>query len=278
MVDRKISDLLDITNESPELMVLLQGTDNVKRKNNLIASVNPSITSDSASGYSVGSIWINRLKGSFFICSSAAIGDAIWVRLGVSPFGYNNYISGNWYVPEGPNTNTTGSPPSANNIRMFRGVIRENITISQLGCRVVTAAASSSIQLAVYAMKSNERPGLLLGKTGSISGAAAGALASNLIDGVAAPTTLFLPAGPYWFAWNCDNSTLAPAGIVNTGLSFSQTMGSATLANTLGGSGACLTGLNISGKTFGTWPTDCTNETLSEITNNATPLVAFKVN
>ena len=47
-------------------------------KNNLSATVNPTATDDSASGYEVGSIWVNTTVDGAYICLDASIGAAIW--------------------------------------------------------------------------------------------------------------------------------------------------------------------------------------------------------
>lgn len=47
-------------------------------KQNLSASVDPTITDDSAAGYSVGSIWVNTSTPETLICTDATVGAAVW--------------------------------------------------------------------------------------------------------------------------------------------------------------------------------------------------------
>ncbi len=50
--------------------------------NNLSATTNPGVTDDSASGYSVGSIWVNTSASTAYICSDPTIGAAVWNLMG----------------------------------------------------------------------------------------------------------------------------------------------------------------------------------------------------
>lgn len=47
-------------------------------KYNLAGAVSPAVTDDSASGYSVGSIWIDTVANTAFLCADAAVGAAVW--------------------------------------------------------------------------------------------------------------------------------------------------------------------------------------------------------
>lgn len=53
---------------------------NLALTNNYTATTNPGVGNDSAHGYSAGSVWINTATNpdSVFICSSAAVGAAVW--------------------------------------------------------------------------------------------------------------------------------------------------------------------------------------------------------
>ncbi len=50
-------------------------------KNNFSGAVAPAVTDDSASGYTSGSLWLNIVAGAAYMCSSAAVGAAVWVNL-----------------------------------------------------------------------------------------------------------------------------------------------------------------------------------------------------
>lgn len=51
-------------------------------QDNLTAVVDPTTSADSASGYSVGSLWVNTLTNQVFICADAGVGAAIWRQNG----------------------------------------------------------------------------------------------------------------------------------------------------------------------------------------------------
>lgn len=46
--------------------------------NKLDGTVDPTPTNDSSEGYSRNSVWINAIKNTFFICTNAAVGAAVW--------------------------------------------------------------------------------------------------------------------------------------------------------------------------------------------------------
>ena len=47
-------------------------------KNNLAATVAPTVTDDSSAGYEVSSIWVDTTADIAYICLDASIGAAIW--------------------------------------------------------------------------------------------------------------------------------------------------------------------------------------------------------
>lgn len=47
-----------------------------------IADANPSSSNDSTQGFRYGSVWINRLDGTAFLCTDAGVGGAVWTELG----------------------------------------------------------------------------------------------------------------------------------------------------------------------------------------------------
>jgi hypothetical protein len=69
-------------------------------KNNLSAIVAPTASDDDARGYSVGSIWVDVLLNSAYICTSNAIGAASWNQMGAgggagAPGGANGAVQFN---------------------------------------------------------------------------------------------------------------------------------------------------------------------------------------
>jgi hypothetical protein len=55
--------------------------------NNLGATTDPLVTSDSSLGYSTGSQWINTTSGRSWVCITAAVGAAVWALDGQSGSG-----------------------------------------------------------------------------------------------------------------------------------------------------------------------------------------------
>jgi hypothetical protein len=53
------------------------GTSAVQAKTN-ITTTDPLVTSDSASGYAIGSRWINTATSNEFVCTDATVGAAVW--------------------------------------------------------------------------------------------------------------------------------------------------------------------------------------------------------
>lgn len=51
---------------------------------NFSATTNPTVNDDANDGYSLGSQWLNTVTGGMFVCTSAAVGAAVWKRT-ISP-------------------------------------------------------------------------------------------------------------------------------------------------------------------------------------------------
>lgn len=51
-------------------------------KHNLAGAVAPIVTDDEDAGYSVGSLWVDEVAGTYYFCSDAAAGAAVWVPNG----------------------------------------------------------------------------------------------------------------------------------------------------------------------------------------------------
>lgn len=54
-------------------------------RNNYVATTDPAVTDDSASGYAVGSYWINLATKTLFECISPTAGAAVWERIAPEP-------------------------------------------------------------------------------------------------------------------------------------------------------------------------------------------------
>lgn len=172
-----------------------------------------------------------------------------------------------WEVPFGVTGVNAGGTLAANVITFFLGFLPQKCTITALGNRVSTLAASGNFQNAIYANSSAMRPtGTALVSTASMSTAATGHLNTAV--------SVQLDVGWYWWATNVDTS--AGATVRLNGVSGSigaGVVGASTQANNIFdgiGNGA----LTLA-QTFNTWP----DVTASSFTDGfpTTPVVQYKV-
>lgn len=183
----------------------------------------------------------------------------------------SGYVANAWVVPFGVEGSTTAVGTNGQDtIKLFPIVIPQKVTISALAARVTTLFAGGNFQLAVYANNpATGRPtGSALVSTANISTAATGDLSAS--------ASVQLSQGIYWLACNCDNATAA-FSVLNAGIfsGMSKMFGSQTsLSNAF--AGQTLTGLSVSGQTFGTWPS-LTSATFGDVTVNGNPVILFKV-
>ena len=173
------------------------------------------------------------------------------------------YVVGNWIVPfEG--AVTTGAALTANTIALYPFIVRRNVTINGLGGRVTTVAASSNLQLAVYASNSsNKVTGNVLAATGNLSGATATSVSGSV-------TAFTLQAGLiYWGAINSDGVPvmLAPGG---TSMYFNSILGAASLADVFVAATSTIQSRTVL-QTYGTWP-DLTSITPTLVTGGSNAL------
>jgi len=172
-----------------------------------------------------------------------------------------------WQIPFGIIGVNAGGALSANTITFFLGYLPQKCTITALGNRVSTLAASGNFQNAIYANSSSMRPtGTALASTASMSTAATGHLNSAV--------NVQLDVGWYWWATNVDTnagSTVRLDGV--NGSIAAGIVGAATQANNIfDGIG---NGSLTLAQTFNTWP-DVTASSFSE-GFPSTPVVQYKV-
>jgi hypothetical protein len=174
---------------------------------------------------------------------------------------FTGYAVGNWIAPFEGGVSTTGSALTANTIALYPFIVRRNVTVDNLGARVATVAASSNVQLAIYASDSNNKAtGNALAATGNLSGATA----TNVNGSVTAFT---LQAGViYWMAVN-SNGAPAMYGPATTNTYPNYILGGPALMDALGATTFTLT-LRTVAQTFGTWP-DLTAVTPTVVSGNA---------
>jgi hypothetical protein len=146
----------------------------------------------------------------------------------------------------------------ANAIVLHPFVLARSVTIGELGARVNTAAASTSIQLAIYGSANGEPDGAPLSTTASLSSATATTVSDDVAD-------FNLTGGvTYWMAVNSDGApTLQVFAAAN--LNTASILGAPTLAQ------VAIAATSVSpwrrvASAFGTWPTLSAGATSVETT------------
>jgi len=210
-----------------------------------VTTTPPTATDDTTQGYSVNSKWLNTQTGIEYICRDATTGAAAWVRQDNADF--FGYVSGRYY-PGLFAIVAAGATPGANSVRLHPIVIKERVTLSELGARVTTAEASKSFQLAIYAAdKSTNLPtGNALASTASLSAGSTGVMTAALSANVT------LEPGLYWVAMLSDVTTAIFQAYGSSSTNIGAYIGG-TAAQVASGASSSIAYLSIAG-TFGTWP------------------------
>lgn len=157
------------------------------------------------------------------------------------------YAAGYWLAPlQGSVVSATAMV--ANVIYFHPFVLARSITVGELGVRINTVAAGSSIQLAIYATLNGEPNGAPLGSSVSLSSATVGVVSDNLTD-------FNLTGGvTYWMATISDG-TPALQHVSGTTINIpAAILGAPTLAQVSSASTSSGGWRSVS-QTFGTWPT-----------------------
>lgn len=168
------------------------------------------------------------------------------------------YAAGNWICPVVA-TAAAGSALTANTIALHPFKVERACTISDLGFRVTTTVAGSSIQGAIYGSDSSNNPaGTPLGFNATGVSAATGAP----VSGAVTPFTI-QPGQIYWFAVNSDAApTLLTVATANT--YYNSILGAASLADITSSATSQLQ-LRTVAQTYGTWPS-LTGATITVVT------------
>jgi hypothetical protein len=170
-----------------------------------------------------------------------------------------SYVASNWVALStmgasgGPSGGQTGW------IKLFPFILRQQLTISQLGLNITTADAGGNVAMALYTVDTSMLPTNLVNNTGALSTASAGPVSGAL------GSNTQLPPGLYWAASMIDNTTARYTSILTaTNAAMSPlylAIGNSSLANVLGG-GNQQTGF-IYSNTFGAWPATITHANLA---------------
>lgn len=246
-----------------------------------------------APGGSSGQVQYNNsgVLGGFTMAGDCTLSQPNITCVGEHP----GYVSGAWYGPPGLTLSMQGGPVyPANQIGCRMQIFPRLVTINSLGVGI-NAAGTSNIQLAIYnnAVTANgNRPGTLIGNTGSISNVVS---PNTAISGAMAANKQVGPGGAdggkfLWMCMNQNDSTASFASTANNNNDFSAMGGDPTLGNLITGAandgttGVLCGGGNCQGgsSTFGSWPANLSTSTWTIVrpgtTGNVVPLIFFKVN
>jgi len=164
---------------------------------------------------------------------------------------FAGYAVSNWIQPV-IGTIGAGNANNVNSIVLYPFVVNRSITVSDLGARVTTAAASAQFQLAIYASSSGLPTGTPLGSTGHIDGSVA-THASGLV------TPFNLTAGQvHWAAFNC-NIAITMQHLLGANSYFGSVFGTPNL-NEITATATIVATTRTVSQTYGTWP-DLTSAT-----------------
>lgn len=185
------------------------------------------------------------------------------------------YVSASYFIPDGFSKFAAGVAVAAGQLRMYPGIIRKPVTISDLLVRISTLAASGNFQLSVYAADpmTNMPTGAPRYTSASQTTAAAALITISNVG-------LTLQPGLYWFAVQVDTSGAAAVfiGPDSSVANFHQLAGSPNTTGILNAA-SLVTGVSKTGS-YGTWPTltgNFTTDTLSVNNDTRSAAVVFKV-
>jgi hypothetical protein len=244
-------------------------------KNN-ITTINPGASDDSGAGWAAGSNWFNTATGGLWICRSASAGAAVWERLDIAD--HPGYVSGNWYPSLSSATFLAGGAVGANTLRGYPALIKEKLTLADLGIRVTTGAAGNA-QVGIYAMNPTTKmpTGNALAYTGNMDTTSATLVAGGGFAGGTLVSGGTVPLEPGWYYLFC-NFSAAPAlqTVTNTNSSFSAVLGSPTQNDISSAATLSNIYLSVASTSFGSWP-DLTSASFNRNVNAAFAHVQFKI-
>lgn len=241
----------------------LTGTPTLQKGN--VTTTDPGVSNDGTQGYAAGSVWFNTNTGIGWRCESSGTGAAVWIAQMASDF--PGYVANNWYAPfNGVLAN--GTAVAANVMRAIPWVPKSRVTLSALGVRVTTGAASGNCQMAVYASDpTTKKPtGTALLSTASISVASTGSFNAT-------GSASFSPGVLYWLILNSDNATAVFETLSQGSMVLAEMMGGSTQSSSM--TTVAFTGYS-SAQTFGTWP-DVTAFTWAEQASTTQAMIQLKV-
>lgn len=177
-------------------------------RNNLTATTDPVVTSDSASDYSAGSLWVNTTTGRVWTCVSAAVGAAVWSSSApttlptLSTDSAVNLASGSYLM----------STDVAKTLFLLPDpVVGRSITITKniasTAIQVISPANSSVVK--IYG-------GSIGGSTGTTITSTWANTAVSFIKGIGQSVTLFCPSTGIWVITAATGATSGTPSLTTT--------------------------------------------------------------
>ena len=207
-------------------------------KSNFTTS-DPTTSSDSTAGYSVGSSWFNSASGVAWRCLDASAGAAVWYQGGaMSHAGYSSGL----YYPAQRSTTAVTTAVVADTLYACPIFIAQRVTLSGLGIRNNTGAASTAVKLGLYNNVAG-RPGTLLAAGGSVSTTVSGGDSFSAFG-----SNYTVPPGIYWIA-SIFNGAPSPSCMTGDIL-LSALLGAASMANLNGSASNLISGVTGTGATY----------------------------
>lgn len=123
---------------------------------NIVATTNPTVSNDTTQGYSKGSYWINTTTNTYFVCTNASTGAAVWnqaVNVGSAAGGDLSGTYPNPTVAKINTTSVTGTPPGSGYFLVSTGSnssswnVGPSVTSGITGGAVMTQASSTSFSI-----------------------------------------------------------------------------------------------------------------------------------
>jgi hypothetical protein len=152
-------------------------------------------------------------------------------------------------------------------------LVQDSFTISTVGIRVTTLVVATNAQVAIYsdAIDSSgaHRPAALQSASASMSMAAANAQ-SGLLG-----ANVHLTQGLWW--GGIISSDITSVAAVRCATSADLFIGSLIGSSTTVGNAFAISGVQLTGQTFGTWPANLSNSAFTEMTTANAVLIVARV-
>src|SRR5581483_10737784 len=186
-------------------------------KNNLTATTDPDINTDSTLGYQAGSLWLNTTAGTenHWVCVSSTKGAARWTLVSQNP---GTAALGNLQTYNSQRTHFLGNyndyyralASTVGSLWFHRNWLNSGTVITKMEACVNSTVNTANLNLGIYS-EVNFNPSKLVALTGGFAMPASGSqfITQALLSSWTVPVSDY-----YWFALVCDSVT--PTFFVST--------------------------------------------------------------